>query len=149
MENNKQPVPAAESKFTHHFLKYVNYFEYIVLIFVAISIGVLSLILLFEAFTDFYYFSTHSLSHIVGEMMFVLVLIELLNQVARQIKHQPITLTPFFFIGVIVSVRGILVTLMKVSMEGADIWISLLQIGTYAMVALIMVICYYLSSKIS
>ena len=145
---NKPPVSLTESRATSRFLRYVDYFEYLILILVAISIGGLDVVLLAEVFTDFYFFTAYSFSHIISQLMFVLVLMELLKQVIRQLKNQPITLTPFFFIGVIASVRGILVTLMKVAMEGADIWISLAQVGTYAAVVLIMVICYYFSSKV-
>lgn len=145
---NKPPDSLTKSEAPSRFFTGVDYFEYVILILVAISIGVLDVILLAEVFTDFYFYSSHSFSHIIGQLMFVLVLMELLKQVIRQLKNQPITLTPFFFIGVIASVRGILVTLMKVAMEGADIWISLAQVGTYAAVVLIMVISYYFSSKV-
>jgi len=147
MEKAEQRDPSKKAGITNRIVRWLGYFDNIILILVAVSIGALAVILLAEAFSDFYYFSTHSFSHIIGELMFVLILLELLRQVVRQLNRQPFSLNPFLYIGVIASVRGILIALMKSAMGEMDLWASLAQIGTFAFVVLCMVIGQYLFTK--
>lgn len=147
MEKAEQRDPSKEAGITNRIVRWLGYFDNIILILVAVSIGALAVILLAEAFSDFYYFSTHSFSHIIGELMFVLILLELLRQVVRQLNRQPFSLNPFLYIGVIASVRGILIALMKSAMGEMDLWAALAQIGTFAFVVLCMVIGQYLFTK--
>ena len=51
-------------------------------------------------------------------------------------------------IGVIASIRGILLVQMRLAIGGGDVRTELLQIGIYAVVVLIMAISYYFSSKV-
>lgn len=147
MERAEQRDNSKEIGIINRIVCWLGYFDNAILIFVAVGIGGLAVILLAEAFSDFYYYSTHSFSHIVGELMFVLILLELLRQVVRQLNRQPFSLNPFLYIGVIASVRGILVALMKSATGEMDTWVALAQIGTFAFVVLCMVIGQYLFTK--
>lgn len=147
MGNAEEPEPYKENLVIHHLGRWLGYFDDGILIIVAIGIISLAVILLAEAVTDFYYFSTHSAAHIISELMLVLILMELYRQVARQLRRHTFSLSPFLFIGVIASTRGILLVQMRLAMGEGDVWKEFAQIGIYAIVVLIMVICYYFSSK--
>ena len=89
----------------------------VILLLVAIGIIAVAILLLIEAATDFIDFSKHSISHIVSDLMFVLIIMELFRQVLRQINRHTFSLNPFIYIGVIASIRGILLTQMKLSVS--------------------------------
>lgn len=128
--------------------QWLEYIDDIILVLVALGIMTLAIFLLIESFSDFYYFESHSIPHIISELMFVLILMELFRQVVRQLKRHSFSLSPFFFIGIIASIRGILLVQMRLAIGGGDVWTELIQIGIYAVVVLIMAISYYFSSKV-
>ncbi|MDD5434975.1 MAG: phosphate-starvation-inducible PsiE family protein [Nitrospira sp.] len=128
--------------------RWMGYFDDVLLSLVALGIITLSVILLTESFSDFYYYASHTMPHIISDLMFVLILLELLRQVIRQLKRHSFSLSPFLFIGIIASIRGILIIQMKLALGLSEGWITLAQIGIYAIIVLIMVISYYLASRI-
>lgn len=134
--------------FSRNLGRWFGYIDDVILIVVALGIVALAIILLAEAFSDFYYFTTHSILHIISELMFVLILMELFRQVLRQLSRHKFSLNPFLFIGLIASIRGILIIQMRLALGWSESWITLAQIGIYAVIVLIMVISYYLSAKI-
>ncbi len=146
MEKAKQSDTSSENWLTP-IGRWFGYLDDIMLLLVAIGIIALAGILLAEAFSDFYYFSTHSIPHIISELLIVLILMELLRQVLRQLQRHTFSLYPFFFIGVIAGIRGVLVIMMKLALGEADGWQTLVQIGVYAFVVLIMTTSYYICSK--
>ena len=148
MEKDKQGDILSERWLSRFLGQWLEYIDDIILVLVALGIMTLAIILLIESFSDFYYFESHSIPHIISELMFVLILMELFRQVVRQLKRHSFSLSPFFFIGVIASIRGILLVQMRLAIGGGDVWTELLQIGIYAVVVLIMAISYYFSSKV-
>ena len=148
MEKDKQSDKLSERWLSRFLGQWLEYIDDIILVLVALGIMTLAIILLIESFSDFYYFESHSIPHIISELMFVLILMELFRQVVRQLKRHTFSLSPFFFIGVIASIRGILLVQMRLAIGGGDVWTELLQIGIYAVVVLIMAISYYFSSKV-
>lgn len=150
MGNRENPEPeiSGESWFSRHLGRWLGYLEDLILGLVSIGIIALAVILLAEAFSDFYYFSSHSIPHIISELMFVLILMELLRQVIRQLRRHTFSLNPFLFIGLIASIRGILIIQMRLALGWSETWITLAQIGVYAMIVFIMVISYYFTSKV-
>lgn len=150
MGNRENPEPeiSGESWCTRHLSRWLGYLDDLILGLVSIGIIALAVILLAEAFSDFYYFSSHSIPHIVSELMFVLILMELFRQVMRQIKRHKFSLSPFLFIGVIASIRGILIIQMRLALGWTEAWLTLAQIGIYAIIVFIMVISYYLTTKV-
>ncbi|MBI5192947.1 MAG: phosphate-starvation-inducible PsiE family protein [Nitrospirae bacterium] len=146
--NTLEPETQKPNQVINFLCRWLSYFDDVLLTLVAVGIVVLAVILLFEAYSDFYYFYEHSIPHIISDLMFVLILMELFRQVIRQLKRHTFTLSPFLFIGVIASIRGILIIQMKLALGLAEGWITLAQIGIYAVIVFIMVISYYFSSKI-
>src|SRR3989337_3361815 len=148
MEKDKQSDKLSERWLSRFLGQWLEYIDDIILVLVALGIMTLAIILLVESVSDFYYFESHSIPHIISELMFVLILMELFRQVVRQLKRHTFSLRPFFCIGVIASIRGILLVQMKLAMGGGDVYIDLAQIGVYAVVVFIMAISYFFSSQV-
>jgi len=119
----------------------------IILIIVCAAIIVLAAIALGEAFTDFINFREHSIPHTTSDLMFVLIIMELSRQVLGQLHREQFSLNPFLFIGVIASIRGILIMQMRLSLEEVEWTQGITQMGIYATIVLILVLCYYLTTK--
>lgn len=136
------------SRIINFLSRWLGYVDDVVLSLVAIGIIVLAVIMLVEAYSDFYFYSSHTIPHIVSDLMFVLILMELLRQVMRQLKRHSFSLNPFLFIGVIASIRGILIIQMKLALGLTEGWFTLVQIGIYSVIVFIMVLGYYFSAKI-
>ncbi len=132
-------------------IPYVNKFltvvDDVILIWVAIGIIGVAALLMLEAITDFVFYTQHSISHIISDLMFVLIIMELFRQVMRQINRHSFSLNPFIFIGVIASIRGMLLTQMKLGMGESDWEGGILQLGVHAAIVLILVFSLYIYSK--
>lgn len=146
MEQNQQ-----EQQRRSVVIPYVNKFlavvDDVILIWVAIGIIGVAALLMLEAITDFVFYTQHSISHIISDLMFVLIIMELFRQVMRQINRHSFSLNPFIFIGVIASIRGMLLTQMKLGMGEADWEGGVLQLGIHAGIVLILVFSLYIYSK--
>lgn len=134
------------------FLKILNSLfsvaDYTVLIIVALGIIYLSGQLLFDAVYDgIYLWTQHTIPHLLSEMMFVLIIMELFRQVWRQINKHEFSLNPFLYIGFIASIRGLLLTQMAISMEDLDWEEGMIRILTHAFILLILVVCHLLYNK--
>ncbi|MDH4227583.1 MAG: phosphate-starvation-inducible PsiE family protein [Deltaproteobacteria bacterium] len=92
----------------------------IVLFAVAIAIICVAILLLYEGATDFLQGDRHSIPHIVSDLLFVLIIMELFRQVSRQINRRPFSLNPFIYIGIIASIRGVLIMQMKIGLGEAE-----------------------------
>lgn len=123
-------------------------FDDVILIMVAIGIIGVAGLLIVEAFSDFIYYTQHSISHIISDLMFVLIIMELFRQVLRQLTRHVFSLNPFLFIGVIASIRGILLVQMKLAMGEAEWWSGVVQLGLHAVIVLVLVVSYYFYSKV-
>ncbi|MDO8426734.1 MAG: phosphate-starvation-inducible PsiE family protein [Deltaproteobacteria bacterium] len=119
----------------------------VILVWVALGIIGVAFLLMMEAITDFIYFSQHSISHIISDLMFVLIIMELFRQVMRQINRQSFSLNPFIFIGVIASIRGMLLTQMQLGMGETEWQGGVVKLGVHAVIVLILVASYYIYSK--
>lgn len=119
----------------------------IVLVLVAIGIIGVAGMLLFEAYSDLVYYTRHSISHIISDLMFVLIVMELFRQVFRQINRQPLSLDPFIYIGVIASIRGMLLTQMRHGL-GEEEWdVAMAKVGVHAAVVVVLIAGLLLYSR--
>ncbi|MBI5810521.1 MAG: phosphate-starvation-inducible PsiE family protein, partial [Deltaproteobacteria bacterium] len=98
----------------------LGFVDDIILILAAVGILGVAGMLMFEAVTDFIFYTQHSISHIISDLMFVLIVTELFRQVMRQLNRHTFSLNPFIFIGVVASIRGLLLTQMKLGLGEAD-----------------------------
>lgn len=145
MEENKP-----ETERENLALKYVNkiliFIDDVILFLVAAGIIIVAGLLMMEAVTDFINFTEHSISHIVSDLMFVLIIMELFRQVMRQINRQSFSLNPFLYIGVIASIRGLLLTQMKITMGESEWKTGAIQLVLHAIIVLILIIGLYFYS---
>lgn len=79
--------------------------------------------------------------------MFVLIIMELFRQVMRQINREPLSLNPFIAIGVIASIRGLLILQMKVGVGEVDWNTGEMGIIMYAATVLVLMMAFYLYNK--
>ncbi|MBI5885726.1 MAG: phosphate-starvation-inducible PsiE family protein [Deltaproteobacteria bacterium] len=111
----------------------------VILFVVALGIIVVAGLLMLEVVSDLIYFNQHSISHIISDLMFVLIIMELFRQVMRQINRQPFSLSPFIYIGVIASIRGILLTQMKLGMGETEWSGGVIQLSVHALIVFVLV----------
>ncbi len=128
--------------------KYLPHLDDIILVAVAFGIIAAAVLLLFEAASDFVYLSDHSIPHIISDLMFVLIIMELFRQVMRQINRQAFSLNPFIYIGVIASIRGLLLTQMSLGLGEADWQTGVIQLTVHAVIVLLLVIGLLVYSKV-
>lgn len=143
--DGKEPRKSVIIPYVNKFLTIV---DDVILIWVALGIIGVAALLMVEAVTDFVFYNEHSISHIISDLMFVLIIMELFRQVMRQINKHAFSLNPFIFIGVIASIRGILLTQMKLGMGEAEWQSSVLQLGVHAVIVLILVTSLFVYAKI-
>jgi uncharacterized membrane protein (DUF373 family) len=143
----------AESEEKKHtgIMRYVNggfvIIDDIILIAVAIGIISVAIMLLIEGATDIFYFSAHTIPHIVSDMMFVLIIMELFRQVMRQIVRHTFSLNPFLYIGIIASIRGILLTQMSLSMGEVEWQEGIAQLVVHGALVLILIVSHLIYNK--
>lgn len=150
MENAKDPYTPEGPK-THRAVvsisKVLVVLDDLILFIVAMGIIGVAVMLLYEAVTDFIFFTQHSIPHIISDLMYVLIIMELFRQVLRQINRHAFSLNPFIYIGVIASVRGMLLNQMKLGM-GEGVWSEgVILLAVQAFIVLILIIGLYVYSK--
>lgn len=118
-----------------------------ILVLVACGIIAVAWFLMMEAITDFILYTQHSISHIISDLMFVLIVMELFRQVLRQLNRHTFSLNPFIFIGVIASIRGILLTQMKIGMGEAEWESGVIILAVHAAIILVLITSLYIYSK--
>jgi len=124
-------------------------FDHVVLLLVSIGILYVTFLLLWDIGLDFFEHENHTIPHYISELMFVLIAMELFRQTIRQLNSEPFSLNPLIFIGVIASVRGILITQMKLTTHEIDFKEGVTVLVVYALIVLILIFCYYLISKVT
>lgn len=121
----------------------------LVLIMVAISTLTLAIQMTYDLALDFINQEPHPLHYMVSEIMFVLIVMEIFRQVLRQIFRAPFSLNPFIAIGVIASVRGLLVTQMRLGVGDLDWRSGSLVMVAFAAVILMLMLAFFLYTKVS
>lgn len=119
------------------------------LVLTLIALGTLGLVgtLIHDLVLDFVYQEPHGPAYMVNELMLVLIVMELFRQVMRQLKHEPFSLTPFLAIGVIVSVRGLLIVQMKIGLGELDWDNGLRAVLVFAVTILLLIVATYFYRK--
>lgn len=132
-------------------LKFLNsaldFVDDVILVLAAIGIMAVAGLLMYEAVSDFIYFTEHSISHIISDLMFVLIIMELFRQVMRQLNRHTFTLNPFIYIGVIASIRGLLLTQMKLGLGEAEWRSGVVQMLIHAGVVIVLIVSLFFYSK--
>ncbi|MDH4128452.1 MAG: phosphate-starvation-inducible PsiE family protein [Spirochaetota bacterium] len=144
------------NNFKDKIIRYLNVFfsvlDQLFLVLVAFGLLIVGGKQLYDAiFEDVLEMHQHPVSHQISELLIVLVIMELFRQVLNQFNRKPFSLNPFLFIGFIVTVRGMIVTEMKMSAPESGQLIGwqegiLLLVG-HALVVLILVFSYHIYAK--
>lgn len=115
---------------------------------VACGTVAVAIALMFDLGFDVIRKEKHSFTHLLGELMFVLIIMELFRQVVRQIFRLPFSLQPFMTIGVIACIRGMLIVQMKLG-TGEIEWVAgTLETLAFALTILLLAASSYLYHKI-
>jgi len=85
---------------------------------------------------------------VINDVLFVLIIMELLWTVIRYLKRQEFSLKPFLAIGIISSLRRILMIEAQMSMAGGHDQYPLVELGVSTGIVFVLVIAYYLMSKV-
>ena len=119
------------------------------LVLAVIALGTLTLAiqLSLDIWLDFIHGEDNGLAYTISELMYPLIVIELFRQIIRQIRNEPFSLKPFISICVIVSVRSMIVTQIKLSDDEVNVQTGYLTILALALVILLLVASYYLCHK--
>ena len=146
----ERPIDSKEvHQSINHLTRFLNVVDTIILVLVAFGIIGIAGSLLYEALTDaLFFWSSHSIPHIISELMFTLIIMELFRQVLRQINKKPFNLNPFLFIGFIASIRGLLLTQMSLSMGDIEWKEGIVQVVVHVAVLLTLVVCYMIYAKV-
>jgi uncharacterized membrane protein (DUF373 family) len=84
---------------------------------------------------------------VINDVLFVLIIMELLWTVIRYLKRQEFSLKPFLAIGIISSLRRILMLEAQMSMTDHTDATRLMELGISTGIVFVLVIAYYLMSK--
>lgn len=97
-------------------------------------------------------FEDPSILHFINDMLFVIIILEILWTVLSYLKRKEFPIVSFIFIGIISSIRRILMIEAQTSftfMRSGEGLINkeMIELGIYAVIILILVISYYFIAK--
>jgi len=101
----------------------------------------------YYAFLNIFHPSRDSIIHLVNDVLLGLIILELLWTVNRFLKKQKFILGPFLAIGMIASVRRILLIEAQTSTLEHVPTEKLYELGLSSVIILVLMIAYYLAVK--
>ena len=93
---------------------------------------------------------TDNISVIVDKLLFTLMLVEILHTVRQSITSNHIYVEPFLIVGVIASVRRILIVTVEVANEGkgqstTEFMHAMIELGVLGALTLVLIVSMYLA----
>lgn len=119
----------------------------IVHVLVAVALLLCALFMLILTATNFSTLGVSSILLVINDVLFVLIIMELLWTVIRYLKRQEFSLKPFLAIGIISSLRRILMLEAQMSMKENVAPYPLWELGLSTVIVFVLVIAYYLLTK--
>ncbi len=148
MINTDDEIPVIQDRLVTILTRIAAVAEKIVLFFVALAIIYVAVMLILDSLYDaIFLWSSHTIPHLLSEMLFTLIIMELFRQVLRRFNNQPFCLNPYLFIGFIATVRGILLTQMSMAMDEVEWERGITEIIVYAGVLLLLVASYFINAR--
>jgi len=141
--------PESRGKLTGYFNQVTGLLENLILVSVAFGTISLAIVMVIDLVIDFIHKQEHSFSHYVSEFMFILIIVELFRQVIRLINREMFSLNPFIYIGVIASVRAVIIMQMKMAIGEVEVKDGVITILANGFLILILLVSYYLYAKIN
>ncbi len=119
---------------------------------VALFLLVSALVILGRTTLHFQEISTHSILAVINDVLFVLIIMELLWTVIRFLGRKSFSLGSFLIIGIIGSIRKMLMVEAHMSMGGEVTTEKfnqyMMEMGLSAAIVFILIVAYYLVSKL-
>mgnify|MGYP001584675862 CR=1 FL=1 len=140
--NQKRPVNPAIDRTR----KLLILADDIVHVVVAVFLVAAALLMLGYAAKNFVDISIVSILHVVNDVLFVLIIAEVLWTIIRYLRREEFSLAPFLFIGIISSVRRILFIDAEMSMGTSEQSFNenIIELGIHVTIVFILVVAYYL-----
>lgn len=123
-------------------------------IIVAFFLLLAGLLVIFRSvYTSVERFESFSILYFINDMLFVIIILELLWTVMAYLKRKQFPIVSFILIGIISSIRRILMIEAQTSfsfMKSGEGLINkeMIELGIYSIMILILVLSYYLLSKV-
>ena len=120
----------------------------VVHILVAVALLVTALFMLIYTARNFGDLNVSSILLVINDVLFVLIIMELLWTVIRYLKRQKFSLKPFLAIGIISSLRRILMLEAQMSMAEHSSYYQLSEVGICTGIVFVLVVAYFLVNKV-
>ncbi|MDI6794363.1 MAG: phosphate-starvation-inducible PsiE family protein [bacterium] len=121
----------------------------IIHVIIAIFLVVAAFLILYKAGANLLQPNVQSILLMISDIFFVLIIMELLWMIIRYLKRLAFSLRPFIFVGIISSIRGMLMIEAKMALglqeEGSH---YLFKLGTSVGIVLVLIVCLWILSKI-
>ena len=128
--------------------RFLIFSDDIIHVLVAIALLATAVFMLALTATNLREISVSSILLVINDVLFVLIIMELLWTIIRYLKRQEFSLKPFLAIGIISSLRRILMLEAQMSMKEHVETYYLEELGISTVIAFVLVLAYYLVSKI-
>lgn len=119
---------------------------------VALFLLVSALLILGRTALHFQEISTHSILAVINDVLFVLIIMELLWTVIRFLGRKSFSLGSFLIIGIIGSIRRMLMVEAHMSMGGEvtteKFYNYMMEMGLSTIIVFVLIVAYYLVSKL-
>lgn len=120
----------------------------IIHVLVAVTLLASALFMLVFTVSNFAEISITSILLVINDVLFVLIIMELLWTVIRYLRRQEFSLNPFISIGIISSLRRILMLEAQMSMVGhGESYYLLAELGINTGIVFVLVIAYFMINK--
>lgn len=140
--------PRSKGEFVCKVRRLLIYADDVVHVLVAIALLISALFMLVFTATNFAEITVSSILLVINDVLFVLIIMELLWTVIRYLKRQEFSLKPFLAIGIISSLRRILMLEAQMSMkEHADTF-QLWELGVSTIIVFVLVLAYYMMNSV-
>lgn len=116
---------------------------------VAVMLVAAAAVMMWYAVENFTDLSISSILQVVNDALFVLIIAEVLWTIIRYLRREKFSLAPFLFIGIISSLRRILVidAQMAVGEGGHSFNETIMELGVHVSIIFVLVVAYYLVKK--
>lgn len=123
---------------------------------VAITLMACAALILFRTIPNFFHPDKTAILHVLNDVLLALIVMELMWPIVRFLRRKPFDLNPFLYIGIISSIRRLLMIEAEHSMLArlenkalvwAEVWPVLAEMGTNVLIILLLAIALRLISQ--
>jgi uncharacterized membrane protein (DUF373 family) len=120
----------------------------VVHVLVAVALLITALFMLINTASNLLNTAVSSILLVINDVLFVLIIMELLWTIIRYLRREEFSIQPFIVIGIISSLRRILMLEAQMSMETKEGYSQLVELGVCTGITLVLVISYYLVNRV-